>query len=173
MSDKTRRDYRSKRNRRILISAVAIFLVLISVLAYAASLRPQVNQNQQTEASSKYFAISDLAGTYTTSGGTPHNSTNPGPMVLINYFGFNFTPVGGDANDVRIFVEGFDNPHSWEGERIPNGTSTYSGDIRPSFALPSQRQSDGTYTLKIRIAAREADGNVILNFTALVNLFGT
>jgi len=177
MSDRPRRTDKSRRNRRILISAIAIFLVLISILAYVSSLHQPVEQNggpTAKQASSKYFVISDLAGTYVPPSSNPNaTEDNPGSAVRINFFSFNFTPVRGDANDVRIFVEGMDDPtqHRWEGTRILNGTSTYSGEIQPTFSLLSQRQGNGNYTLTIRIAAKEADGDVVLSFAAGKNLF--
>jgi hypothetical protein len=167
---------KSKRNRRILIyaaSAVAIF-VLIAALAYVSS---QHQQTQQKQDSSTYFTISDLAGLCRA---TASNATdqNPGASVLITQFDFTFTPVGGDATNVRIFVPQVDpTTTSFEGKTILNGTSTDAsansgqGAIMPSYPLASYRQSDGTYTLKIRIAAEEADGSVTLNFTADENLF--
>jgi hypothetical protein len=167
MSSKARRSDKSKRNRRILISAIAIFIILTSVLAYISSLRPQpVKPVQPIEDSSVYFMISDLAGTYTTNWSNATDQ-NPGPMILIKLFGFTFTPVNGSATDVRMFMGGMEDPtqHNWEGTTIPNGTATPTGDIQPQFALPSYRQSDGTYTIVIRIVAREADGNVTLRFT--------
>jgi hypothetical protein len=162
---------RSKRNKRVLVSAVVIFLVAISILAYIGALNQTVKPTPtvQLAESSKYFAISDLAGTCTASG-----SNKSAPVsVLVNFFAFNFTPVGGDANDVRIFTEGMSDPleHDWEGLLIRNGTSTYSGDFQLKFQIPCYRQSDGTYTLTVTILAREAEGDVTLNFTLGENLF--
>lgn len=164
---------RSKRNKRILVSAVVIFLVAISILAYIGALNQLVKPSPtpQLAESSKYFGISDLAGTSTSSFNV---SAQPPPKsVLVNDFAFNFTPVGGDAHDVVIFAEGLTDAlqHDWEGLLIRNGTSTYSGEFQPKFAIPCSRQSDGTYTLKVRIQAREADGDVTLNFTLGENLF--
>jgi hypothetical protein len=160
---------RSKRNRRILVSIVsviAILIVLIAAIVYVSS------QHQQKPDSNAYFAISDLAGIcrVTTSNATAQNF---GAAVLITQFAFNFTPVGGDATNVRIFAKGLLNPleNNWEGQTIPNGTSTFSGEMLPPYPIPSTRQSDGTYTLTIRIAAEEADGNITLHFTAGENLY--
>jgi hypothetical protein len=175
MANKPKRSDESRRKRRILIAAVAIFLVVISVLAYASSLRQSANTAPPPgkRASSSYFIISDVAGTYTSHG---KNSTdpNPGPSVRITTFGFQFTPIGGPATDVAIFMEGMDDPtnHYWAGITIPNGTSIYSGDIQPLYSLLSQRQDDGTYQLRIRINSLQADGYVVLTFTAGENLFG-
>ena len=165
---------RSRRNKRILVSVVVIFLVAISILAYIGALNQIVKPNPtpQLAESSKYFAISDLAGTSTTNFNI--SGTQPPPKsVLVNDFAFNFTPVGGDAHDVIIFAEGLTDAlqHDWEGLLIHNGTSTYSGEFQPKFAIPCSRQSDGTYTLKVRIQAREADGDVTLNFTLGESLF--
>ena len=93
--------------------------------------------------------------------------------MLINDFAFNFTPIKGPAGDVRIFASGeFDTSNAdWEGTVIPQGTSTYSGELMPASYIPSYRQSDGTYTMQVRIAAGEADGYITLNFTAGTNLF--
>jgi heme/copper-type cytochrome/quinol oxidase subunit 2 len=161
---------RSKRNRRIIVvvSAVAIFLLLIAAIVYVL----QHQQATQQHDSSTYFTISDLAGLCraTTSNTTAQNL---GVTVMITQFAFNFTPVGGDATNVRIFASGNLDPleNNWEGETIRNGTSTFSGEMLPAYTIPSYRQSDGTYTLTIRIAAEEADGSVRLNFTAGENLF--
>lgn len=175
MTNKPKRSDGPRRNRRLLISAVAIFLVIISVLAYVSSLHQPANTAPPPgkRASSSYFVISDVAGTYLSHG---KNSTdpNPGPSVRISTFGFQFTPIGGPATDVAIFAPGMTDTtqHWWAGITIPNGTSTYSGDIQPPNSLLSQRQDDGTYTLTIRINSLEADGNIVLTFTAGKNLFG-
>jgi hypothetical protein len=168
MSDKPNARAKSRRNRRILIAAVAIFLVLISILAYISSLHQPAKSNGNPVAvrpSSTYFRISDVAGTYRS---TSTNVTNDNPPtgVRINLFSFTFTPVKGDATNVRIFVAGMDDPqqHSYEGTTIPNGTATNVGDITPPYSLLAQRQSDGNYTLSVRITAKEADGNVVLRF---------
>jgi heme/copper-type cytochrome/quinol oxidase subunit 2 len=163
---------KSKRNRRIIVlvvSAVAIFLLLIAAIVYVLQ---HQQPTQQKPDSSTYFTISDLAALCraTTSNTTAQNL---GASVRITQFAFNFTPVGGDATNVRIFASGNLDPleNNWEGETIPNGTSTFSGEMQPPYTIPSNRQSDGTYTLTIRIAAEEADGSVTLNFTAGENLF--
>lgn len=102
------------------------------------------------------------------------NDSNPPSVVHISMFAFNFTPVGGDATNVRIFFPtGMQSPYTWEGKVIPRGTSTYTEEIQPPYAMTSARQKDGTYALKLRIVAEEADGYVTLNFTAGENLFGT
>lgn len=176
MSNKATKNARTRRNRRILIAAVAIFLVLISILAYIGSLHQTGSPThvQPVADSSVYFAISDLAGTYQVSTGQTVNDSNPPSVVHISMFAFNFTPVGGDATNVRIFFPtGMQSPYTWEGKVIPRGTSTYTEEIQPPYAMTSARQKDGTYALKLRIVAEEADGYVTLNFTAGENLFGT
>jgi len=94
-------------------------------------------------------------------------------MVLIYDVAFYFTPVGGPARDVRIFAAGDYDPEGaadWEGIVIPNGTTTFSTEIVPPYPIPSTLQSNGTYTMQIRIAAAQADGYITLNFKAGVNL---
>jgi hypothetical protein len=170
MSKKARRNKKSRRNRWILASVVVIFIVLVSVLAYIRS--PHENSRPPLKDSSTYFAISDLWGLYR-AGASNATSQNPGAAILIYQFEFTFTPVGGNATNVRIFGSGFLDPlnNNWEGTTIANGTSTDSGTMTPQWPLRSIRQSDGTYTLTIRIAAEEADGNIILHFTPEDNLF--
>lgn len=177
MANKPKRSDQPRRNRRILISAVAIFLVIISVLTYSSILhQPAGTQTppQGKRASSEYFVISDVAGTYKRYGNQNSTDPNPGPSVRITTLGFQFTPIGGPATDVAIFMAGMEDPtnHYWAGITIPNGTSIYSGDIQPTYSLLSQRQDDGTYRLTIRINCLEADGNVVLIFTAGKNLYG-
>jgi hypothetical protein len=176
MSNKAKR---ARKNKRVLVFAAAVFLVLIAALAYIGSTnQPSSTQKPEIQAASTYFVISDAAGVYTT---TSDNATpeDPGPGIRITQFAFTFTPVGGDAKDVRILVAGLADPTgagNFEGENILNGTSTFSGEINPEFGIPSTRQSDGTYPLKIAMLANDAHGNelvegdITLNFTASNNI---
>jgi hypothetical protein len=171
MSIKARK--KSKRNRRIMVSAAAIFLLLISIVAYISWLHRAPASKVPLQESSDYFSISNLGAICYTVGSNPaYNSTYYGPMVLIYDVAFNFTPVNGPAGDVRIFMSGNFNTEQadWEGTVIPQGTSTYSGELMPSAYIPSYRQSDGNYTMQVRIAADQADGEITLNFTAGINL---
>lgn len=145
MSNKARSHVRSRRNRRILISAIAIFLVLISVLAYIGSLHQQAIPKKD---SSKYFVFSDFGAI-----GRPRGNNS----IFINQFWFNFTPVGGDAHYVVIFTEGNTDPTQHAFDEIPNGTSTYSGEINSNYGIVSSK-TEGGYAVKIRIRCTEADG---------------
>jgi hypothetical protein len=168
----TKAHKKSRRNRRIMVLAAAIFLLLTSLIAYISWLHRPPASKAPLQASSDYFSISDLGALCYTVGTTPFNETYFGGRVLIYDVAFNFTPVMGPAGDVRIFMSGdFDTAKAdWEGTVIPNGTSTYSGDLMPSSPIPSDRQTDGQYTMQVRIAADQADGYITLNFTAGVNL---
>jgi hypothetical protein len=176
MANKSKKNGDPRRKQRILISAVAIFLVIISVLAYASSLHQTANPPPQPgkRASSEYFLISSVAGTYKSYFGKNSSDPNPGPSVRITTFGFQFTPIGGPATDVALFVPGMTDTtkYWWAGITIPNGTKTYSGDIQPPNSLLALRQDDGTYQLTIRINSLQADGDVVLTFTAGKNLYG-
>lgn len=178
MTDKTSRRTRSKKNKWLLISAIVIFLVLISALA-AYSYINQIDKKPVIHDSSTYFAISDLAGTFQTTGTIYNGTGTPPTSVLINELAFNWTPVGGDANDVRIFMSGDTNPtQTWWANLTKVGTSVYSGEIPLGSPVRIQRQADDTYDFPIRIAADEANGTVILHFNAnqtdpAVNFFWT
>lgn len=165
MSNKPKKNVASKRNKRILVSAVAIFLVLISILAYISSTHQAQPPVKQKVDSSTYFAISDLAGLFETRN---QNQTTPGASALINQLGFSFTPIGGNATDVIIFMAGNSDPLNtdWEGITITNGTATPTGELTLPHSIPCARNSDGTYPLKVRIQCQEANGWVTLNFTA-------
>jgi hypothetical protein len=167
----TKAQKKSKRNRQIIVCAAAIVLLLTSLLAYISWLHHPASK-APLQASSDYFGISDLGALCYTVGTTPYNETYFGSMVLIYDLAFNFTPIMGPAGDVRIFMSGdFDTAKAdWEGTVIPNGTSTYSGDLMPNSPIPSFRQTGGQYTMPVRIAADQADGDITLNFTAGVNL---
>jgi hypothetical protein len=177
MTDKMRpqRQKTSRRNRWILISTAAVLIILIPTLAYISNKNQQGGANQPTIDSSTYFTISNMAGIYEVRS-TKDLKTPPGDMVLIKEFGFNFTPVGGNAHDVIIFVQGNTNPPlDMEGKTILNGTSTWAGgtggtEIALTSSVTCYRQSDGTYPLPVRIRAREDNGRIIdgwiaLNFT--------
>lgn len=175
MAKKTPSKARPKRKRWVAVSLAGIALIValsVDSYYYYSNRKPP-----QLKDSSQYFAISNLAGLYRA---TQSNASdqNPGRMILITQFDFNFTPIGGDATDVRIFINQVDPATtSWEGITIPNGTSTLAsahtdlGVIMPLNSLPSYRQGDGTYTLKIRIVCEEADGYVTLRFTPGDNIF--
>jgi len=129
--------------------------------------------NVQLKNSSNYFSISNLGALcYTVGNNSAYNQTYYGSIVLICEDAFNFTPINGTATDVRIFVTGeVSSPvGDWMGIAIPNGTSTFSGELMSNPPIPSYRQSDGTYTMQVRITCDEADGYITLNFMAGVNL---
>lgn len=171
MSNAAKRHGTPRKNRRILVSAVAVFLVLISVLAYVSSLhQPSTNNNTVTKApSSTYFAISNLGGIYEVRSFA--EAVTPGPTIKLKEFIFNFTPVGGDAHDVIIFTQGgnFDptaGGTDWEGKTFKNGTSIYTGEVQlPDAVGVPYDKATGTWIWKVRIESREADGWVQLNFT--------
>lgn len=150
MASKARRHGRSKRNRWMLVSAVAIFLVLISVLAYIGSLHQPRPVPIPQKDSSKYFTFSEL-GAY----GHPSGTNNI--TIVIKQLWFNFTPVEGDAHYVVIFTEGNSDPTQNTFDEISNGTSTYSGDIGSYFGIPASKTAGG-YAVKVRIRCTEADG---------------
>ncbi|MGD0160477.1 MAG: hypothetical protein ABSB89_09295 [Candidatus Bathyarchaeia archaeon] len=172
MTDKSSRRKASKKNKWLLVSAIVIFLVLISALA-AYSYINQMDKKPVIYPSSTYFAISDLAGTFQTTGIAYNGTGTPPASVLVNELAFNFTPVGGDADNVRIFMPGMTDPEqTWWITPIKNGTSTYSGEIQLGSPVEVQREADGTYNFPIRIAADEANGTVILNFDPNANTPG-
>jgi hypothetical protein len=173
MSNKGKRQSISRKNRRILVVAVAVFLVLISVLAYMSTLHyfgNGNNDNTATPDANKYFAISNLGGIYEV-----HTTSNmtPGSMVLLKQLAFSFTPVGGDAPDVRITLQGIADPAKtdWEGQTFVNGTSVNTGDILLRNSIPLYKDPDtGTYPLDVtfhwKFHSKDVAGNVELNFTA-------
>ena len=147
MAKKTRRYFKTKRNKRILISAVAIFVVLIAVLAYVNILyRQPVAQKE----SSKYFTFSEFGAQAEQMG--PTNAS-----IRIRIMWFNFTPVGGDAHFVVIFTEGMTDATQYTWDEISNGTSTYSGEIQSGPGIVVHKAGDG-YAVKVRVRCTEADG---------------
>jgi len=171
MTDKTGRRNRSKRNKWLLISAIAIFLVLISALA-AYSYINQTDKPIVVYAANTYFAISDLAGTYQTTGTTYNGTGTPPLQVLLTSLDFTFTPVGGDATDTRIFMQGMTEPETtWWANTIKNGTSidaasgSNSTDIELGSGVPVYRQADGTYTFPILMQADNVNGQIDVNGT--------
>ena len=117
--------------------------------------------------SSTYFAISDLAGTYLTIGTAYNGSGSPPVSVLFNNLAFNWTPVGGDASNVRIFILGITYPEqTWWPNLTKNGTSTYTGTIELGSPVLIEKQDNGTYTFPILVDADQANGTITLNFNA-------
>lgn len=117
--------------------------------------------------SSTYFAISDLVGTYLTNGTAYNGSGSPPVSVLINSLAFNWTPVGGDASNVRVFMQGLTYPEqTWWPNLTKNGTSTYTGTINLGSPVLIQRQADETYNFPITMKADQANGTITLHFNA-------
>jgi cell division protein FtsB len=119
-------------------------------------------------ASSTYFAITNLTGTYLTAENVYNGSGSPPASVLLNSLAFDWTPVRGDASDVRIFIAGMTNPEQiWWVNPIKNGTSTYAGPINLESPVIIQKNStDGTYDFPILMEADQANGTIILQFNA-------
>jgi|GEM_PF-2485280 hypothetical protein len=163
MTDKTSRRNRPKRNRWLLISAIAVFLVLISALA-AYSYLNQINKKTVVYDPNTYFDISDLAGTYQTVG-TKYNSSDPGPSVFLTDFAFNFTPVLGDVYGTTIFCQGMNSAtNTWWVNKISNGTSTFSTEIQLNSPVLISQQN-GLYPFPIRMLANNANGQTDVNGT--------
>jgi len=139
---------RRKSNRKWwLISASIIALAVIITFAYLNQPTTGIKQ------SSSYFLISDpaAAGRYLAG-----NST-----VVISTLGFNFTPIGGDAHNVALFLKGMTPAIEHTFPFVGNGTSTSSGEIDIPYSLPVSKYPDG-YHLTIRIRCDEADGNITM-----------
>jgi hypothetical protein len=156
MTKKAVRRVRSRRRKWPYVSVIVIAAVLIAVLAYIDS------QPKPPKDSSRYFIISDLAGVYRPLAGG--NTT-----ILITDFAFNFTPVGGDAHNLVIFTTGMSDPTEHAFQYVPNGTSTFSGEILPQFGIQS-RLTVGQYPINITINCDEAVGDVTLIFIPGKNL---
>jgi len=118
-------------------------------------------------ASSTYFAITNLTGTYLTAENAYNGSGSPPAWVLLNGLTFNWTPVGGDASNTRIFIAGMTDPgQTWWINTIKNGTTTSTGMINLQSPVLIQKQADGTYQFPITMMADQANGTIILNFNA-------
>jgi hypothetical protein len=136
---------RRKSRKALLIIPVAVMGLAIFLLVLGA------NQGTQPEKknSSEYFAISDVAAM--------GRGTNE--SVLITKLGFDFTPIGGDATEVTLFLEGNTDPEEFFWSRINNGTSQFSGEINPPFPIMCERLPAG-WVVQVRIFSHEADGYV-------------
>jgi hypothetical protein len=153
----------AKRNRRILIAAFAIFLVLAAFLAYVSYENQPHKQPAPLQPSSTYFAISGQGAEYNPIGSA--NASNA-RSVLITTVGFYFTPIGGPADNLRMFLPGFTDPTttSWN-NTIPQNATVFSGEIMPPDPIPIIKQSDGNFTLTITMLCNEANGTVVIQFT--------
>jgi len=114
-------------------------------------------QSASTSAST-YFAISGQGAFYNPSG----SNTS---MVLITQLGFYFTPIYGPADNLEMFIQGYYDPASVGWTHVAKGNTTFSGDIFLPYAIPSFKQSDGTYTLNVTLECTEASGVIVLHFT--------
>jgi len=144
----TNKAKRKRRNIKMFIAAAAIFVVLVSILAYVSS-----QHAASREDSSQYFILSDP--------GAMGTSKNNGNMLIIKQFWFNITAVGGDAHEVTIFTDGMTDPTAYTFDEIKNGTSVYSGEISSSNGIPAYR-TQGGYPVKVRIFCTEANGWITL-----------
>jgi hypothetical protein len=157
MTKKAVRHARSRRRKWPYVFAIVVAAVLISVLMYTNS------YPKPPKDSSKYFVISDLAGIYRPLAGG--NIT-----IAITDFAFNFTAVGGDAHNLVIFTAGMSDPLEHTFQYVPNGTSTFSGEILPQFGIQS-RLTAGQYPMNITINCDEAMGDITLIFIPGENLY--
>jgi len=165
--------HNSKRNRRILIAAVAIFLVAMSILAYIGSLH-QTAQPIQIKDANTYFAFSDIGGQYEVDNRSWVMGDPIPSLVFLTTFDFTFTPIEGEVSNVRIFMQGDADPtNTWWTNTIRNGTSTDAGHgsgIMLPYAIPVMRVSSGphvgTYPFNVTILSNQADGNITFYLTS-------
>jgi hypothetical protein len=139
---------RKSDKKRWLILASIIALAAIIVFAYLNQTTTGIKQ------SSNYFSIIDPAA-------VGRSSTGTNETVLMSVLGFNFTPIGGDAHNVVLFLKGMTPAIDYTFELIKNGTSTFSGEMQIPYAIPVRKYQDG-YHVDIRIRCDEADGNMII-----------
>lgn len=149
-----------RKSRRTLTRAVAV-LIVITVFAVALIFFA-LSQNKPAppkKNSIDYFAIS---GPPSGPAATGRYAAGSNETVLIDRFGFYFMPIGGDAHEITLFIEGKITSEDFFWLEIKNGTETFSGEIMPQFEILSHKQADG-YPVRIRIFSEEADG--YLNIT--------
>jgi len=149
MEKKPKRSPRGHRKRWTLISVSAI--TLIAVLITVSYLNTRQAQIQE---SNKYFAFSEFGAVRDATAFGGSNTT-----IKIIELVFNFTPVGGDANEVTIFSEGGVAPTDYFWLHIPNGTSTFV-DIQYEHGITSRKQANG-YPVTFRLFSHEPDGDII------------
>jgi hypothetical protein len=131
------------------------WLILPSIIALVAIIVFAINQTTTgIKQSSNYFSIIDPAG-------LGRGTTGTNETVLMSVLGFNFTPIGGDAHNVVLFLKGMTPAIDYTFELIKNGTSTFSGEMQIPYAIPVRKYQDG-YHVDIRIRCDEADGNMII-----------
>jgi len=140
---------RRKSRRTLLAASIVITVFAVALLFLAIS---QIKPTPPKKNSSDYFAISGPAaiGRYI----SENNDS-----VLITRFGFYFTPIGGNATEVTLFIEGNALPTDYFWQEIPNGTRTFSGEILLPFEILSEKEADW-YPVEIRIFSHEADGHL-------------
>jgi hypothetical protein len=137
---------------------------LAAFIAYVGSQHPTNQQPTQVQAASTYFTISDQAALYRYNGGNT-NSSNLPATVLITQVGFSFTPIGGPADNLELLTTGNYDPTNIGWAHVAKGNTTPTGDVLLPYAIPSTRQSDGTYTLNVTLWCDEARGIIVLHFT--------
>lgn len=147
----------SKRKKRKKVSfrflTILAFIVIIAV-GMALMILKQPSQTQRFKMDpNEYFVFLDVSAF----GYHPQNAPN---IIRVKMMHFKMMPIGGDANNVVIFVEGIVNPANYYYPQIKNGTEQVVEIIFPN-ELQIRRGEKG-YPVKIRIRADEAEGYVTI-----------
>lgn len=140
---------RRKFRKALLIIPVAVMGLAVFLLVLGVN---QGTQAPEKKKSSEYFVLSGIAALGRYGLGTNES-------VLIKTLGFNFTPIGGDATEVTLFLEGTSDPLDFFWPRINKGQSQFSGEISPPFPIEGEKVPGG-WVVQARIFSHEADGYI-------------
>jgi hypothetical protein len=140
-----------------------VLLVLIALIVYVGSQHQPRQQIVPIQPASTYFTISDPAAVFKSVG----SNTNASILrsVLLTTIGFSFTPIGGPATDLTIFMQGMSDPTqtAWN-NTIPKGETILLDNINLPNPITSIRQSDGTFAFNVTFNCAEATGVIVIHF---------
>jgi hypothetical protein len=148
MVKKERRKRKLKKKIWMAPLFIGIALIVIWIIFYY---NPQTNKKSLTE----YFGFSEISALATAVPGT--NNT----VIRISLLYFELTPIGGDAHNVVVFVQGMTDPTDYYYPEILNGTAQPQ-EINLQSAIQTVKQEAG-FPVKVKIRSDETgEGNITL-----------
>jgi hypothetical protein len=134
----------------LIVVGIGLIVVLVVVTYNPGGQTPKIP-------ASEYFSFSDIAA---------HANYQRDDVIRIDLMQFYLTPIGGDAHQVIIFLEGNYNPLDWYQPEILNGTKTnFETQLPQSIQLRDSEDGkiDNVYPMQIRVRSAEAEGYVTVN----------
>jgi hypothetical protein len=151
MKTKKRRIAKKSSSKRKIAIVSIIAIAAIIIISPAIYQQTKKGENTPKKDPEEYFQFLN------TSAFGKRVSQN---VVRIESLFFALKPVGGDAHNVAVILEGYADPLDYWRAEIKNGTEEHF-EVQLQYAIQVYKQDEG-YPIKLKIRSDEAEGKVTL-----------